>query len=118
MLWLAQGNTKLSGHARSIIEDSDNQGAVSAISLWELSLKAVLGKLNLQITPSDLERLATQEGLLVLSLTVPHIDRFHQLPTVHRDPFDRLIAAVALAEGFTILSPDVAFDGLGVGRAW
>lgn len=118
LLWLAEGNPNLSANALQIISDPDNICYVSALSFWELSMKAVSGKLAFVTTPSDLESLAVQEGLTVLPLTVVHIDKFHLLPTIHRDPFDRLIAAVALSADCTVLSPDSAFDTLSARRMW
>ena len=118
LLWLAEGNTKLSANAFTIVSDPDNVCYVSALSFWELSMKAVAGKLAFVTTPSDLERMAVQEGLTILPLTVSHTDKFHILSTVHRDPFDRLIAAVALSVNCTVLSPDPAFDVLGARRTW
>lgn len=117
-LWLAEGNTRLSQTARSIIEDSDNDGAVSAVSFWELSMKSVVGKLPLLMAPADLERLAIQNNIDVLPLTVSQIDRFHRIPATHRDAFDRLLAAVALANDYTLITPDSVFDSLGVLRVW
>lgn len=81
-------------------------------------MKAVAGKLLLHLPPIGLERKALGEGFTVLPLTVEHVDRFHQLPTVRRDPFDRLLAAIALAGDYIVLSPDSAFDNLGVKRVW
>jgi PIN domain nuclease of toxin-antitoxin system len=117
-LWLAQGNFKLSPGARFVIDNPDNEGALSTASIWELSMKAVLGKLSLPMPPSALEHLALQEGLSTLPLIVAHVDLFHRLPTEHRDPFDRVIAAVALVGGYIMLSPDTAFDALRVDRIW
>jgi len=81
-------------------------------------MKSVTGKLPLPGTPALLERLALQQGLDVLPLTVAHVDRFHQMPATHRDPFDRIIAAIAQAAGLVVLTPDPVFDSLGVRRAW
>jgi PIN domain nuclease of toxin-antitoxin system len=118
LLWLAEGKPLLSTTARAIIADPDNAGAVSVISFWELSMKSVVGKLALPMPPAELERLVILEGLTVLPVTIAHVDQFHRLPTNHRDAFDRLIAAVAQVGGYTVLSPDTAFDSLGTARVW
>jgi PIN domain nuclease of toxin-antitoxin system len=117
-LWFIQGNLELSQAARDVIDNADNDGSVSVVSFWELSIKAVMGRLLLPMSPEELETLAHEQGLEVLPLTVPHIERFHHLPIDHRDAFDRLLAGIALTEGYTILSPDPAFDTLGVPRIW
>lgn len=118
LLWFAQDSRQMSDTAFSAIEDPINETAVSSVSFWELSMKSVVGKLPLPMPPADLERYAVQEGLEVLPLVVPQIDRFHRLPATHRDAFDRLLAAIALEDGYTIITPDTAFDTLGVTRVW
>jgi PIN domain nuclease of toxin-antitoxin system len=117
-LWLAEGNERLSVTAREVIKDPVNEGVVSVVSLWELSMKAVVGKLPMPLPPALLAKHASSQGLDVLSMTVAHVEIFHALPTVHRDPFDRLLAAVALHESLSIISPDTALDTLGVKRLW
>ena len=54
----------------------------------------------------------------LLPLEVDHIEPLTTLPMHHKDPFDRLIAAIALVEGMTVVSPDTAFDDYGVSRLW
>lgn len=117
-LWLTEGNTRLSATARSIIGDAANEGSISTVSLWELSMKAVTGELILPMTPSQLASHASAEGLDVLPLTAAHVDRFHRISTTHRDPFDRLLAAIALELGMTFITPDSDLEVLGVNRIW
>jgi PIN domain nuclease of toxin-antitoxin system len=118
LLWFAQNNDQMSETAFSAIEDLASETHVSAISFWELSMKSVVGKLNLEWNPSNLETLTLESGIGVLPLTVAHVDRFHQVPTDHRDAFDRLIAAIALLHDYTLITPDPAFNALGVKRIW
>ena len=108
----------MSDAAFSAIEDPNSETIISVVSFWELSMKSVVGKLPLPMPPAELERHAIQEGLEVLPLFVPQIDRFHRLPTTHRDAFDRMLAAIALVNECTIITPDPAFDALGVTRFW
>ena len=51
---------------------------------------------------------------LLLDIRLSHVERGHDLPPIHRDPFDRIIVAQALAEGFTLLTADHAFEAYGV----
>ena len=118
LLWFAQGSEIMSESAFAAIEDPASEIMVSTVSFWELSIKAAVGKLPLLLSPVELERLTLDAGITVLPLIVEHIDRFHQLPVEHRDAFDRLIAAIALSNELTIVSPDSAFDTLGVRRLW
>lgn len=64
------------------------------------------------------EEISRSEGFTVLSLSATHAARAGMFPVVHRDPFDRMIAAQALVEGLTIVSADAAMEGLGAERVW
>jgi PIN domain nuclease of toxin-antitoxin system len=118
LLWFAQDSARTSVVALAAIENPEHDTAVSTVSFWELSMKSVVGKLTLELSPSEIEALAIENGIAIIPLTVSHVERFHQLPVVHRDAFDRLLAAIALAEGHTLITPDPAFDALGVVRLW
>lgn len=88
---------------------------VSAASIWEVAVKSGLGKLR---APADLpERLAGFQ-FERLPVTETHAWRVRDLPPVHADPFDRLLAAQALCEGAAIVSPDAVFEQYGVARIW
>lgn len=79
---------------------------MSAVSEWELAIKAGLAKLSLRRMLLD----ATVEaGFEPLPITFQHVQTVRTLPAVHRDPFDRLLVAVARVEGLTIVSSDLVF---------
>ena len=88
---------------------------ISVAALWELTIKASSGKLNL---PADLETMVKDQGFSVLSVTFPHLRRLAALPRRHRDPFDRMMIAQALAEGIPIATGDRAFFSYGVQIVW
>jgi PIN domain nuclease of toxin-antitoxin system len=88
---------------------------VSIATLWELAIKASLGKLPL---PDDLETMVTRQGFSVLSIAFNHLRRFGTLPLHHRDPFDRMLIAQALAEGIPIATADPRFAAYGVQIVW
>jgi PIN domain nuclease of toxin-antitoxin system len=70
----------------------------------------MLGKLQLRVRlPDMVHENEQQNGLVVLPITNEHVFYLDQLPSVHSDPFDRLIAAVACVEGATLLSADKVF---------
>jgi PIN domain nuclease of toxin-antitoxin system len=119
LLWFLANDARLSGAAKTAIEDLVNERWLSPISLLEIAIKVRIGKLSLPATfavmfPADL---ATTDIHLV-PLEVDHIELLTSLTLHHKDPFDRLIAATALVEGFTLLSADSAFDAYGVSRLW
>ena len=118
-LWFLHGDAELSGTARRLIEDMDNQRLVSLASLWEISIKMSLGKLLAGREFNDLfPRQLTANAMDLLPIKVGHIARVASLPLHHRDPFDRLLIAQSLEENLPILSADPAFDAYGVQRIW
>jgi PIN domain nuclease of toxin-antitoxin system len=101
------------------VEDAGNECSVSLASGWEMAIKSQLGKLRLPLAfeglfPGALEKL----GFFVLPIQAAHLHHYHALPLHHRDPFDRLLVAQALADGLTVVGNDAAFDAYGVKRIW
>lgn len=118
-LWFIRGDSKLSEHAREAIEAAENERLLSTASLWELSIKASLGKLRLTMPIVDLVREhVIGNAMSLLTIAPEHLDVLATLPFHHKDPFDRLIIAQGLAEGIAILGKDRAFDAYGVERVW
>ncbi len=118
-LWFIRGDPRLSGYAREIIESAENQRLMSTASLWEISIKASLGKLQLNMPITDLvSEHVTGNAMSLLTITPEHLEVMTTLPFHHRDPFDRLIIAQGLAEGIPILGKDRTFDAYGVDRVW
>ncbi len=114
-LWWAEADPKLSTVARSAIADPANEGLISVAGLWELVIKSSMGKLAL---PDDVETMVISQGFSVLPISFTHLHRFAGLPRHHKDPFDRMIIAQALAEGIPIASADRRFPAYGVQVVW
>jgi PIN domain nuclease of toxin-antitoxin system len=118
-LWMIAGSERLGVNARSYISDLNNGLLLSVASLWEIAIKCSLGKLELtrpydQLIPEQLEK----NSIDVLSIEVVHLSEIVQLPFYHRDPFDRLIIAQGISEGFPIISNDSAFQNYPVDLIW
>jgi PIN domain nuclease of toxin-antitoxin system len=126
LLWLANGDEeRLPQSVQEIFKSESNEIAISAISVWEIAMKAAVGRLAFPGgSVSALMALCANQFIDVQPLTPEQIERFLLLPPNHPDPFDRLIAAISLIDPsnpFTILSPDTAFDAYaayGVTRVW
>ena len=108
LLWSLFSPKKLSDRARSTLLDPNNDIAVSAVTFWEISLKASLGKLELKGTSSDeLPRLAESMGFECLPLDAASAASFHQLPRdAHRDPFDRMLVWQAINMRMPFITKD------------
>ena len=89
----------------------ENDVVASVVSLWELEIKASVGKLDL---PDDLTVVLPAMATSLLQIEMAHLRRLRTLPFHHRDPFDRLLIAQALEEGLTIVTRDRAFRAYGV----
>ena len=110
LLWYLDDNANLSTPQRLQIEDRRNQVAVSAASLWEITIKMSIGKLELIDDIATVENTLRQQGIEILPIQAAHLQRLLSLPFHHRDPFDRLIIAQALAEEMTLVSNDSVFS--------
>ena len=119
LLWWLLGNEAVPLAVRSAIANSENDVFVSAASVWEISIKHKQGRLPTAVfLIGDVERVVAQRGFSPLAITIAHGDRAGSLPLHHKDPFDRMLIAQALAENLAIVSNDVVFDGYGVKRTW
>ena len=87
--------------------------------MWELTIKASLGKLDLKGSVKTLVEFQTnQNNIKLLSISLAHFDLLEKFPYHHKDPFDRLLAAQAIADQFHLISTDDIFDQYGVKRPW
>jgi len=88
---------------------------VSVVSVWELAVKAAVGKIE---APDDLLDLLGAHGAVLLPITAEHAYATRHLPFIHRDPFDRLLVAQAQAEGVSLVTGDPVFAAYGVQVIW
>ncbi len=110
-LWWISGNESLGVKCRAAIGDTENQVFVSAASVWEMSIKQQLGKLNI---PSDIEAIVERSGFEPLSIGLFHAQQAGSLVMHHRDPFDRMLIAQAQAEGLVLVTVDAVFPAYGI----
>ncbi len=118
-LWWLADSARLSEPARGAIADESNDITVSAASAWEIATKFRIGKLpGCEAVALDVASHIAGQGFEELALGVADAERAGRLPGSHRDPFDRMLAAQALARDVPIVSVDSVFDGFGVIRLW
>ncbi len=104
LLWWLGDDPKLGAKARALISDAENEVFVSVVSLWEITVKSRIGKLN--VTVEDVLSVLPDQGFERIEITDSHLAALQRLPTFHRDPFDHLLIAQAIAEGATFLTED------------
>jgi PIN domain nuclease of toxin-antitoxin system len=106
LLWAAGSPDQLSPDARTLLEDPNNELVFSAASLWEITIKRSLGRPEFQVDARVLRRGLLDNGYLELSITSEHAVFIDSLPSIHKDPFDRILVAQATVEGITLLTAD------------
>ena len=118
-LWWLMDDERLPETVRRAIADQANDIVVSAASPWEIATKHRLGKLLIADTVAfDIAGAIADQGFRELPLTVADGARAGGLPGFHRDPFDRMLIAQALARDFPLASNEALFDRYGVRRFW
>lgn len=118
-LWFVTGDPRLSPTAAARIRNPDERALVSVVTAWEIVIKVGTGKLVLDSPVEEMwSRSILANNFEPLEVTARHVFAVSPLPQHHRDPFDRLLIAQAIAEGLPIVSADVVFDAYPVERIW
>lgn len=102
-LWWLTDDPALRGSTKTAISNPGNQVYISAATVWELSIKQALGKVE---APEDLSAVVEEERFFKLPITLYHAQRAGRLPWYHKDPFDRMLIAQAQAEGLLLVTND------------
>ena len=114
--WWLTGSTRLSATARGLILDRANTVLVSAVSIYEIELKA--GRRRVNMSPQELRAALRRNAVEELPVTHGHAEYAALLDWAHRDPWDRLLAAQARLENCALVSIDKIFDVIAVERRW
>jgi PIN domain nuclease of toxin-antitoxin system len=122
-LWAAFSPEKLSARARKEIRSAENRISLSTVSLWEISLKFALGKLELKnCTPENMAEVATEMQIEIVAPTAQESASFYRLPkATNKDPFDRMIIWQAIQGSLILVSKDAAFpeyEAFGLKTIW
>jgi PIN domain nuclease of toxin-antitoxin system len=106
LIWTAGLSRRLSAAALALLNDPRNELLFSAASIWEIAIKASLRRDHFRVDPRVLRRRLLDNGYTELSITSQHAVTIDSLPPLHKDPFDRLLLAQAIAEGIILLTTD------------
>ena len=119
LIWAVDQPDRLGTRARPAVEDASNELLISAATIWEIAIKTGLGKLTLSVPYLEwMNRAIGDLGSTILPITVEYADVQAKLPSYHRDPFDRMLIAQAIAEKISLVANEEAFDQYGVSRLW
>jgi len=107
LIWWVRNSARLGKQARALILDQETEVWVSCASIWEISIKAALGRLDL-LDPiaEELPRELEKSGFRSLAINLDHALAVRALPLHHRDPFDRMLVVQAQCEGLTLVTVD------------
>lgn len=118
-IWWATDDERISPGARSAIADPGTEVLLSAVTGWEIAIKAALGRLELSEPPRALVHAQiARNGYRPLDVTLEHALGVAELPPHHDDPFDRLLVSQARAEGLALVSRDSPFARYDVPVLW
>lgn len=115
VLWAVAMSTRLPAKARELLEDASNEIYCSAASLWEIAIKSALRRADFDVDLRLLRAALPEMAILELPVDGRHIEQLATLPPIHKDPFDRLLIAQALAEPLVLLTSDATVARYGEG---
>jgi len=118
ILWALSDYEKLSDKAKTEILSSENNKLVSLASAWEVAIKISLNKLSFEGGVSRFLQQIERDGFELLPIRTEHVSLVETLPFHHRDPFDRLIVATAIAEDMAIITADTNMHLYDVSCIW
>jgi PIN domain nuclease of toxin-antitoxin system len=108
LIWAAEGIDRLPTSARMLMSDSENELLFSVASIWEVAIKRGLNRPDFLVDARMLRRGLIDNGYHELPIMSEHVVAIDTLPSIHKDPFDRLLIAQARVEGITLLTNDTA----------
>jgi PIN domain nuclease of toxin-antitoxin system len=116
LIWALSWPRRLPSHVMKSIRHPETDVYVSAVSTWEIAIKAALRKIDADV--AVVVRAMREAPFEELPVTIAHTVRLHTLPAHHRDPFDRLLVAQAVEERLTIVTHDPLIARYDVPRFW
>ena len=118
LIWYFENSPELPHKIEVIIDNPEVNVFISSISLWEIAIKMSLGKLNLKLTLDYLLEITKDRDFTILQIEDKFLKGLSILPFIHKDPFDRLLIATALAENLTIITIDENIQKYDVPWIW
>ena len=112
LLWGLSDDRRLNKPSREIIVNPSNEIFISTVSIWEAAIKAALGRIEMEV--DDLDAAVADADFQSLPINFQHAATVGRLPSVHRDPFDRMLVAQASVEELRIVTHDRVFERYGL----
>lgn len=106
VLWVPISDARISRTARSVLNSRENEFVFSDASIWEIAIKRGPGRSDFLFDPREIRRQMLENGYEELPVPGQHAVAVDILPSIHKDPFDRILIAQAMVEGITLLTTD------------
>ena len=106
LIWSVRERRRVPESHAILLNDEDNIPVFSVVSLWEIAIKHGRGHPDFYFDPCVVRPGLLAHGYEELPITGPQVVAVANLPSIHRDPFDRLLVAQAQIEGITLLTAD------------
>ncbi|GEO09831.1 type II toxin-antitoxin system VapC family toxin [Segetibacter aerophilus] len=106
LIWWNEGDKQLSQLATKTIENLANSLYVSIASFWEITIKLQTGKLKLDYYINELAAACITSNIEIVPVKLYHLNQLSLLPVLHKDSFDRMLAAIAYSDHMTLISKD------------
>lgn len=114
-----EGRRDFGINAKRVMSEYSWECAASIASIWEAAIKIGIGKLKLPYDlETDLPGLMDRNGFEILPISISAATSVKNLPSIHADPFDRIMVAQAKKDGLDIVSSDPIFESYGLRRIW
>ncbi|MBN2486440.1 MAG: type II toxin-antitoxin system VapC family toxin [Bacteroidales bacterium] len=117
-IWFVENDRQLPGKIKEELENSENTIIISIASLWEMTIKMSLNKLEVGCGIEEMVEKVYRNGFEILPILPNHIIKLSTLRFIHRDPFDRIIISQGLSEDLPIVTSDRIFEDYGIRRKW
>lgn len=118
LLWMQDDSAELTEGIKKLLIDNNNDRYVSIVSFWEITIKMALGKLSLAYNIKELYDACVTSHLDLLPIQISSLELPADLPLHHKDPFDRLICAVALDLRLTVITCDENMRKYPINTLW
>jgi PIN domain nuclease of toxin-antitoxin system len=106
VVWVPISDARISRTARSVLNSRENEFVFRDASIWEIAMKRGLGRSDFLFDPREIRRQMLENGFEELPVLGQHAVAVDILPSIHKDPFDRILIAQAMVEGITLLTAD------------
>jgi PIN domain nuclease of toxin-antitoxin system len=111
IIWMLCDTNKLSEKVISILQDGENKIFISAISIWEISIKFKIGKIEIQgMQPDEFLKVVLKQDISTLPLDSEIASTYYKLESTHKDPFDLMLAWQAINYEIPLISKDSCFN--------